>query len=256
MEPLVTLPFVALLFLLLYLVLSLCSILKQKRYPSPRGENFPLNVSQYGHISMQIITLYICRYCMDPSYLHFFHLHISSGLSTQQILRSSLNPTAIAYSLWNVYKSSASKDCHFTTQWAKLTFITLLQTIYERSRFKFQLLSSRNFRIIRLLALEIWILVVGNILYIDCCATRARNRIASLLAGVSKLGVIRNNIKMRNIFRERSCYKYTADLSRNRNVFIKVFLRKKKWMTLKEQAVYKNVLSCSNKPTTPTHSRG
>ena len=33
-----------------------------------------------------------------------------------------------------------------------------------------------------------------------------------LLAGVSKLGIIRNNIKIHNIFRERSCHKYTADL--------------------------------------------
>lgn len=82
---------------------------------------------------------------------------------------------------------------------------------------------------------------MGNILYIECYAIRAINGIASLLAGGSKLGVIRNNIKIHNIFRERSCNKYIDDLSRNRNIFIKEFLRKNKLMNMIEQEVHKNL---------------
>jgi hypothetical protein len=67
---------------------------------------------------------------------------------------------------------------------------------------------------------------------------KSRNGIASLLAGVSKLGVIRNNIRIHNIFRERSCHKYTADLSRNMNILIREFLRKKKLLNVNEQAVH------------------
>jgi hypothetical protein len=149
---------VARVFLLLYLVLSMRSIPKQKCHPSLRGVNFPLKVSQYRHLSMQIITLYICRYFMGPSCLLFCQLHFLPRLNAKQILLLILQPTANVYSLWNVSKSSSSKVCHFTTQLTNLTFITLLQTIYETSSFKFQWLSSRNFRIKRLLALEIWIL--------------------------------------------------------------------------------------------------
>jgi len=82
------------------------------------------------------------------------------------------------------------------------------------------------------------------------------------------LGVIRNNIRIHNIFREIMCHKYTSDSSRNRNIYIYIhiyiytyiyireFLRKKKSMNMNEQAVYKNILICANKPTTPTQSRG
>ena len=93
---------------------------------------------------------------------------------------------------------------------------------------------------------------MGNILFRECNGPKSRNGIASLLAGVSKLGVIRNNIRIHNIFREKSCHKYTADLSRNRNVFVREFLRKKKLMNMNEQAVHKNILNYANKPTTPT----
>jgi hypothetical protein len=63
---------------------------------------------------------------------------------------------------------------------------------------------------------------VVNILYIERYATMAINMIASLLAGLSKLGVIKNNIKIHNIFRKRKrSNKYADDLPRNRNVFIK-----------------------------------
>lgn len=158
-QPLIALSFVALLFLLLYLVLSLRSIPKQKCHHSLRGVNFPLNLSRYRRLSMQIITLKICRYCKDPSCLLWFQLQISSRLKAKQIPPPILQPTTNVYSLCNVSNSSAPKVCHFTTQRANLTFITLLQTIYERSSFKFQWLSSRNFSIKRLLAIEIWILV-------------------------------------------------------------------------------------------------
>jgi hypothetical protein len=85
----------------------------------------------------------------------------------------------------------------------------------------------------------------------DCYATtKSRHGIARCLAGVSKLGLIKNNIRIHNIFRERS-HKYTSDPSRNRNIFIREFLRKKKLMDMNEKAVHKNVLSCANKPTTP-----
>jgi hypothetical protein len=58
----------------------------------------------------------------------------------------------------------------------------------------------------------------------------AINGIASLLAGLSKLGVVKNNIKINNIqvFRERKrSNKYTDDLPRNRNVFIKKISKEK-----------------------------